>query len=160
MPVGRSRGVSYGKGESQRKQDDLKKKREKKKRKRKRNYWVTWHYVNPSIVVEVTDIFFIIITHFLCLWSLVWLEHLSTMSSKSFFPEKRWRGMRVDLGNQHESSTWELGDKLSEEIHQKSETRYHQNPFPSVAHGIFRCRNVNSHEQARMRIFMQFVSHY
>ena len=33
MPVGRSRGVSYGKGESQRKQDDLKKKREKKKEK-------------------------------------------------------------------------------------------------------------------------------
>lgn len=32
MPVGRSRGVSYGKGESQRKQDDLKKKREKKKK--------------------------------------------------------------------------------------------------------------------------------
>lgn len=78
--------------------------------------------------------------------------------SSSFFPEKAWHGMRVDLGNQHESSTWELGDKLSEEIHQKSEARYHQKASPSVAHGTFYCRNVNNHEQARMRIFMQYVS--
>ena len=89
------------------------------------------------------------------LWPLVRFEKFPTMTSKGFFPENVWHGMRVDLGNQHESSTWELGDKLSEEIHQKSETRYRQKAFPSVAHGTFHCRNVNSHEQARMKIFMQ-----